>query len=173
MEFSIERAVTQDFQALANVIHTVWEKIENKDWFVADHADFIHDLLQHQNGIGYKAMVKESGIIAGVFVVTFPGRQEENLGWDMGLPEEELEKVAHMESVAILPEYRGNGLQYALMQAAEKELRQRGYGYLMCTIHPENVYSKENAIRQGYEVVMTKEKYGGLVRDILLKKINE
>lgn len=171
MEFSIERAVTHDFQALADVINTVWDQIEIKDWFVADNSENIYDLLQKENGIGYKAIVKDSGNLAGIFVVTFPGKQEENLGRDIGLPEEELEKVAHMESIAILPEYRGNGLQYSLMQAAEKELRQRGYGYLMCTIHPDNVYSINNAVRQGYEVVMTKEKYGGFIRDILLKKI--
>lgn len=171
MEFSIERAAAHEFQTLADVIDAVWNQIENKDWFVADNSENIHDLLQEENGIGYKAIGKESGKIAGVFVVTFPGRQEENLGWDIGLPEEELVKVAHMESVAILPEYRGNGLQYTLMQTAEKELRQRGYRYLLCTIHPENTFSKDNAIRQGYEVVMTKEKYGGFMRDILLKKI--
>lgn len=171
MEFIIERAAAHEFQTLADVIDAVWDQIENKDWFVADNSENIRDLLQEENGIGYKAIVKDSGNIAGVFVVTFPGRQEENLGWDIGLPNEELEKVAHMESIAILPEYRGNGLQYALMQTGEKELRQRGYGYLMCTIHPENVFSKNNAIKQGYKVVMTKEKYGGFIRDILLKKI--
>jgi ribosomal protein S18 acetylase RimI-like enzyme len=171
MGFSIERAVTNDFQALADVIVAVWEQIEIKDWFVADDSKNIHYLLREENGIGYKAIVKDSGILAGIFLATFPGKQEENLGWDIGLPEEELEQVAHMESIAILSEYRGHGLQYSLMQTAEEELRQRGYRYLMCTIHPDNVYSKNNAIRQGYEVVMTKEKYGGFIRDILLKKI--
>lgn len=41
----------------------------------------------------------------------------------------------------------------------------------MCTVHPENYYSRNNVIRQGYEVVLTKEKYGGYIRDILLKKL--
>lgn len=171
MEFSIERAVADEFQALADVIHRVWDQMEKKDWFVEDNPENIREVLQNDNGMGYKAIVKDSGNIAGVFVVRFPGKQEDNLGRDIGLPKEELKKVAHMESIAILPEYRGNGLQYSLMQTAERDVRRRGYKHLMCTIHPDNVYSKNNAVRQGYEVVMTKEKYGGLIRDILLKKI--
>lgn len=84
---------------------------------------------------------------------------------------EALHQVAHMDSVAILPEYRGMGLQYRMMQVAEKELKDAGYRYLMCTVHPKNRYSRENILRQSYRVVATKEKYGGYLRDILLKEI--
>ncbi|HBG12936.1 MAG TPA: hypothetical protein DDX68_16840 [Clostridium sp.] len=59
-----------------------------------------------------------------------------------------------------------------MMKTAEEELRKQGYRYLMCTVHPENRYSKNNIIKQGYQVVLTKEKYGGYVRDILLKKLS-
>lgn len=172
MEFLIKRAALEDHQALAGVIESVWQQIERKDWFVADDPGYTYRTLQEGNGIGYKALLKDSGTLAGVFIVALPGRREENLGRDIGLSEEELGKAAHMESAAILPEYRGNGLQYSMMQAAEEELRKMGYRYLMCTVHPENVYSKNNVIRQGYEVVLTKEKYGGYLRDILLKKLS-
>lgn len=172
MEFLIERAAIEDYQVLAGVIKSVWQQIERKDWFVADDSEYTFRVLQEGNGIGYKALLKESGTLAGIFIVTFPGSGEENLGRDIGLSGEELGNVAHMESAAILPEYRGNGLQYSMMQAAEEELRKMGYRYLMCTVHPENVYSKNNVIRQGYEVVLTKEKYGGFLRNILLKKLS-
>lgn len=171
MEFLIQRAIKEDYQVFADLIDSVWQQIERKDWFVADNADYTYRMLQEGNGIGYKALEKESGILAGVFMVTFPGSSEVNLGRDIGLLEEEWKKVAHMESIAVLPDYRGNGLQYQLMQTAEEELSVQGYRYLMCTVHPDNAFSKNNIIKQGYQVVLTKEKYGGYLRDILLKKL--
>ncbi len=167
----IKRAAIEDYQIMADVIQSVWQQIRQKDWFVADDSEYTCHMLTEGNGIGYKAFEKDSGALAGVFIAALPGNREENLGRDIGLSQEELGKVAHMESVAILPEYRGNGLQYVLMNTAEEELRKQGYRYLMCTVHPENIYSKNNIIKQGYQVVMTKEKYGGYLRDILLKEL--
>lgn len=172
MEFLIERADPLDYLIMADVIQSVWQQIEQKDWFVADDSEYTRHTLTEGNGIGYKAFEAESGTLAGVFIAALPGDREENLGRDIGLSQEELGKVAHMESVAILPEYRGNGLQYILMKTAEEELRKQGFRHLMCTVHPENKYSRNNMIKQGYRVVLTKEKYGGYLRDILLKEIS-
>lgn len=172
MEFLIERADPSDYLIMADVIQSVWQQIEQKDWFVADDSEYTRHSLTEGNGIGYKAFEADSGALAGVFIATLPGDREENLGRDIGLSQEELGKVAHMESVAILPEYRGNGLQYILMKTAEDELRKQGCRHLMCTVHPENKYSRNNMIKQGYQVVLTKEKYGGYLRDILLKEIS-
>lgn len=172
MQFLIERAVPADYQMVADVIQSVWQQIQQKDWFVADDSEYTCHTLKEGNGIGFKAFDVDSGALAGVFLAALPGSSAENLGRDIGLTEMELGKVAHMESIAILPEYRGNGLQYTMMKAAEEELKKQGYRYLMCTVHPENRYSKNNIIKQGYEVVLTKEKYGGYVRDILLKKLS-
>lgn len=171
MQFLIEKAVPADYLIVADVIQSVWQQIQQKDWFVADDPEYTCHMLKEGNGIGYKAFEKDSGDLAGVFLVALPGNGEENLGRDIGLPEMELENVAHMESIAILSEYRGNGLQHSMMKTAEEELRKQGYRYLMCTVHPKNRYSKNNMIKQGYEVVLTKEKYGGYLRDILLKKL--
>lgn len=171
MEFLIEKAAPGDYKTLAGVIQEVWLQMEQKEWFVADDSKTICRILEEGRGLGYKAFEKESGALAGVFLGVLPGNREENLGRDIGLAGEELETVAHMDTIAILPQYRGNGLQHTMMQAAEEELKNQGYKYLMCTVHPENIYSKKNAVMQGYKVVLTKEKYGGYVRDILLKRL--
>lgn len=171
MEFIIERARKEDAKEIAEVIWNVWEEMEEKQWFVVDSKEYTCKILMEERAIAYKAVEKENGKIAGIFTVIFPGILEENLGNDIGLNREELEKVAHMESAAILPIYRGNGLQYHLMQAAEIDLAKKGYHYLMCTIHPDNKFSKDNVMRQGYRIVKTTEKYGGYMRHILLKRI--
>lgn len=171
MEFQIDRAEVSDYIAIAEVIQKVYESMENKEWYVADNADYTYKMLSTGMGMGYIARCRENGEIAGIFMVTFPGDSENNLGNDIGLSREQLLKTAHMDSAAVLPKYRGNHLQYLLMQKAEAVLRALGYHYLLCTIHPDNRYSKENALRQGYRVMKTTEKYGGYLRDILMKVI--
>lgn len=171
MEFEIKKASEEDYEEIAALIASVWQQLEEKDWFVADNADYTYHMLKKGNGIGFKAVEKASRRLAGVFLITFPGTSEENLGRDIGMEEEKLCRVAHMDSVAVLPEYRGNGLQLRLMQRGEEELRRLGYSYLMCTVHPDNIYSKENVIRQGYQAAAKKEKYGGYVREIFLKTL--
>ena len=109
---------------------------------MADDIEYTTRILCTNHGLGYKAIEMGTNTAAGIFIVTFPGMKEENLGRDIELAGVELEKVAHMESVAILPAYRGNGLQYALMQRGEADLRKMGYRYLMCTVHPDNTYSR-------------------------------
>jgi ribosomal protein S18 acetylase RimI-like enzyme len=90
-----------------------------------------------------------------------------------GLPltEENLVKVAHMDSVVILPQYRGYKLQYRLMEAAEDVLcRETEYSIWMATVHPDNKYSLGNVQAHGYEIVAEAMKYGGYPRYVLKKE---
>lgn len=171
MKLMIEKAVTEDYQIFANIIQAVCEAMDQKEWFVADNTEYTYRMLTAGKGTGYKAVDPATGAVAGVFMAVIPGLDADNMGYDAGLPAGELPLVAHMDSVAVLPEYRGHRLQRRLMEAAEKELKERGFWYLMCTVHPDNCYSRNNVIGQGYESVTVKEKYGGHVREIFLKKI--
>lgn len=171
MDFRVERATSEDGDLFVEIINKVWEEMEEKEWFAADVPEYTRNVLKEGRGIGYKAIEEESGDVAGVFMVMIPGESQDNLGYDLGMPVTDLQKSAHMESIAIISKYRGNHLQYRMMQEAERYLREQGFHYLMCTIHPDNTFSLNNALRQGYEIMMTKEKYGGYLRHILLKKI--
>ena len=169
MKFKIEHAKQTDGALFADTIFRVHENMEHKEWFAIDNEEYMTHMLQEGNGIGYLAKEVETDNLAAVFLVTFPGNSDDNLGRDIGLSEEELNDVAHMDTVGVFPEYRGNRLQYRLMQNAENELREKGYRYLMCTVHPDNPYSRKNVIDQGYEPVKKALKYGGFLREIFVK----
>lgn len=192
MEFAFIEATLEDAGRIAELIQRVWEEMEVKEWFVADSPEEVKKMLTDKRGFGYLAVESTRGNLAGVFLVEFPGLSGENLGRDvkakerskssyragenkanteLETEEEQLCRTAHMDTAAVLKEYRGNHLQYRLMQKAEEKLKGLGYRYLMCTIHPENRYSLENAERLGYRVVAQKEKYGGYLRNILQKEI--
>ncbi len=171
MQFYIEKATPADYPAFAEISRQVWQLLDHKEWFAMDNPDYTYQVLTGGCGTGYKAIAEDTGEIAGIFLTEVPGMSEENLGRDIHLPETELPKVAHMDTAAVLPKYRGHHLQYLLMQAAEEDLRNQGYLYLMCTIHPENHASLNTALRQGYRIMTEKEKYGGYRRAILLKEL--
>ena len=171
MNLIIEKAVPADYQMFADIIQSVWDGMEQKDWFMADNADYTYEMLSSRQGCGYKAVDRDTGKTAGVFMTVIPGLDESNLGYDIGLTREQLLKTAHMDSVAILPEYRGQRLQCRLMQEAEKDLKEQGICYLLCTVHPENRYSRDNVLKQGYTFVTRKKKYNGNIRDILMKRL--
>ena len=174
MEYLIQKTDDLSFDELDRVIlliEDVWKKMESKEWFTMDEASLIRKRFQQKEATLYLAKDKFTGDTAGLFMVTFPALTDENLGWDLNFSQEDLLKTAHMDTVVILPKYRGYGLQKKLMLAAEMDLKERGIKYLLCTIHPDNRYSLGNALALDYQVVKTTQKYGGLMRHILQKEL--
>lgn len=174
MDFIIKQTDTNDISDVIRIIREVYELLpqERKVWFVVDPEEDMRKMLESDGGRAYKAVEASTGEIAGVLTVVFPKTDPCNLGNDIGLPAEELAFVVHMDTAVVMPQYRGFQLQKRLMQYAETELAREGCRYLCCTAHPENVYSKNNILAQGYQIMTTKEKYGGFLRHVFMKKIN-
>lgn len=182
MYFELVKAAPEDADALFGIMDTVDKGMEHPEWFVSDDLDYIKAHIgspvwqPSDQGFIIKAVAHEGerSEIAGMFMVAFPGITEKNLGHHIQLGREELLKVAHMDSVAILPKYRGHGLQYDLICKAEEVIRREtNYRILMATVHPENVYSLHNVQKLEYDVVAEAVKYGGYYRYVLLKEIDD
>ena len=179
MEFEIKRALPEDSDVLAGIMDEVTEGLANPEWFMEDDAEYIRAHIGHipvvseDCGFILKAVTCKDGQeeIAGFFMVDFPGIGDRNLGNHLSLSKEEMQKVAHMDSVVILPRYRGHKLQYKLIEAAEEVLRREtNYGIWMATVHPDNRYSLSNVQALGYKIVAEALKYGGYPRYILKKE---
>ena len=174
------RALPEDAEELNDIMQSVSAGMENPEWFLKDDLEYIREhigsnpLTEKDSGFILKAVAKADGkdMIAGFFMVAFPGVAEKNLGNHIGLSIEQLQKVAHMDSVVILPAFRGHGLQRKLLAAAEEVIcKETDYRILMATVHPDNKYSLNNVKERGFEVVAEALKYGGLRRYIVKKEI--
>ena len=77
---------------------------------------------------------------------------------------------ANADSAIVHPDYRGNGLQRKLLEAALGLLRPGIVG-IGATVSPENQYSLNNALASGFEIVCRREMYGGYDRYLLAKKL--
>lgn len=70
------------------------------------------------------------------------------------------------------PKYVGNGLQFQMLKELDKYCISLGYKYAASTIHPDNIYSINNLVKDDFELVNTKEFTRG-IRNIYLKKLEK
>lgn len=165
---NIEYAAMEDLSTIMNIMHTALELVEDKSWYAVDTEEFVAKCIEGQ-GFTLKALV--DGEMAGFLTVRYPWKEEDNLGDYIGLSEEEKMFVAHLESAAVLPQYRGMRIQNKLMAKGFELLKETQYRYVMGTAHPENVFSVNNFLKLGFEVVADVEKYGGYRRYVFNQTI--
>ncbi|MCR5703770.1 MAG: GNAT family N-acetyltransferase [Eubacterium sp.] len=167
---TFELAKERDVFAIDTVMRTVERALENPSFFVGDDLEFIK---KHIKDEGRTILAKDQGKVVAFLILRFPKQNEDNLGRDIGITKEELLRVVHMESVGVLPEYRGKGLQEKLLAHAEELLLDEDFCYYMATVAPGNIPSQKNFEKKGYECVLMKEKYGSLLRRIYCKKVEK
>ncbi len=120
--------------------------------FAADDEEFISEIITSKRGV--IMLYYDGDKLAAFFEMTVPD--------DPNHLDEYLVKDYHdvcyedgavFESVAVVPEYRGNGLMLQIAQRMHELARERGIKWMTGTVHPENPYSLNNFIRAGYEVL--------------------
>lgn len=168
MKFTIRQGTLEDGEAFIRLIYSVQSEMTQKEWFYLDPPD--ETRRQLQKGMVKLWLAEDGDTLAGVLSIVIPGKDPLNYGYDLVFPEEDLMKVVNMDVAAVAPEYRGYGLQGKLLKTAEEALRREGQHILLCTIHPDNRYSLQNACNNGYAIQLQLEKYGS-VRYILRKDI--
>ena len=167
-EFIFRVAEAKDAQKIHNLMVEVYEQLENKSLYVCDDLAFVKRHISHE-GFTVVACTKE-GKIVGSLILRIPD-EEDNLGKDIGFSEEECQSVIHVESAVVAPLYRGNALQRRMLQIAEAMIDRVKYSYLMATVSPDNPASYKTLESLGYELIVTKEKYDGLMRRIYRKEL--
>lgn len=146
----------------------VIQNLEDKEVFRRHSIDYIRDHFKIENSI--IGVFTEDGLIA-YNVLYFPGENGDNFGADINLPEEELNKVVHLETVAVHPSYRGNSLQRRMEEIHLRVIKDLGYAHVCCTVSPKNLPSIRNIFSNGLIIKGLKIKFGGRLRYIMHKNI--
>ena len=165
MEITIRKGFTDEVEAFLAFTHEVQDAMPDTAWFALDPDEELRELTA--DGSMEFWMAESEGRLAAVFSIIRPGLRDFNLGYEIGLSEEELLRVIHMDTAAVHPDYRGRGLQKRMMALAEENLRGR---ILLCTIHPDNRFSLGNALKLGYRIEKRVARYDS-VRYVLRKDI--
>ena len=80
-------------------------------------------------------------------------------------------KAIDFKLVLVKKEYRGHGIQIALMWIIEKLAYNQGIEYFVSSVSPDNKYSVNNFIKSGYIYDHEEELYGGLLRSVYIKEL--
>lgn len=168
-KFTVRQAFANDAEAMHRVMTVAAESLQDKTLYVCDDLDYVEHYVQ-TDGFGVVACDEEQAVV-GILLCRFPGRADNNLGRDIHLAETELDQVVHIESAAVLPECSGNHLMERLMVCAQGFIDNEKYKYLLATVSPKNPASFRTLEKCGFTEVMTKEKYGGLLRRIYKKEL--
>ena len=168
MSIEIRKGTLADTEAFICLLQQARASMENPEWFFLDPPEDVREMMH--SGIMELWVAVDGNRLAGAFDYLRPGLESFNYGYDLGFEEAKLRRVVQMDTAAVHPGYRGQGLQKRLMETAEREIRRERDRILLCTIHPDNVYSLNNVLAQGYSIVKTLPKYGS-VRHILRKDL--
>ena len=168
MELNFRKGTLADTENFIQFLEEVKAAMPQQDWFYLDPPDTVREMMADGTMELWVAM--EGNRIAAAFDILHPGLASFNYGYDLDLSQEELLRVVHMDTSAVHSDYRGMGLQRKMVQTAEEELSGQGRTILLCTVHPENRYSLNNMLQQGYTVQKRVKKYAS-ERFVLRKDI--
>ncbi len=130
--------------------------------FATDSANFIKSIINSKRG--EVVLYFNEDDLVGFFELTCPDNPkeiEEEYNISKYLPNADINNMGVAESIVVLPEYRGNHLQYKMFKRMEELASERNLTSLIGTVHPENVYSCENFEKSGYTTATRFEAHGG------------
>lgn len=141
-------------------------------------------ILQPLDEDELRNILQGNGLMIGVFVegslmafraLLKPGlEEEEHLGLDVGLTTEvQLKQVLYQEISNVHPQFRGYGLQRTMADIIMQQVNTSEFSVICATVMPFNIASLKDKFSQGMHVAALKYKYGGKLRYVFAKFLNE
>ncbi|MEK4523520.1 GNAT family N-acetyltransferase [Psychrobacillus sp. FSL W7-1457] len=146
----------------------VLQHLENKEFLQPLTKEEFEDSLKHRLMVGVFA---DDELIA-FRTLAIPVMDENHLGYDIGLSEEQLGDVVYQEITNVHPEYRGYGLQRKLADLVMELLQNSPYTYICATVAPFNFASLKDKLSQGMVIKALKRKYDNMLRYIFYKRLD-
>lgn len=137
--------------------------MEYPDWLGDFSKEDLINLLKDNSRIWIYYLKGEP--VCSMMLIPSTERTLSKFGVDLDYTE-----VVDYGPMFVNPKYVGNGLQYQMLRELDLYCMELGYKYAVSTIHPENIYSINNLLKDGFELVGEKRFTRGL-RNIYLKKL--
>ena len=187
MNLQLHPCTINDFQAVVILNETVYASLSDKSVLRYNSPEMIASCLQEPNvtlgfwddkklvaiGVLYVPQCLEEDhahdVVGFLDNLTFGHLDFETNGLE-GLKKLGI-KAANQKLFLVREGYRGLGLQRKLIREVEHLAVQRGFNLLCTTCAPNNNYSINNFLKEGYRFAKTEEKYGGLIRNLYYKKL--
>ena len=160
----LRRCLPSDLQAVIDLNETVYAALPDKSILRHNSPEMIASCLNEPNvTLGFW----EGNLLVAIGMLYVPQCIEEDHFHDLGLKGDY--QSANQKLFLVREGFRGLGLQQKLIREVEKIAMARGYNLLCTTVAPNNIFSINNFLKEGYTYAKTEEKYGGLVRNLYYK----
>ncbi len=159
--FAVERLGPQALGLLLDLQERIHSGLPDPSVFQRSSAEFLSYCLA-DGGRCYA--VRHRGDTVAYRIVYFPRDREFNLAKDVPLPPREYAHVAHWDTIAVLPEWRGHRLSALMNTRALTDLEETGIRHLFATSSPRNPHGVRSLIGAGFRPVRLVEKFGGNLR---------
>lgn len=159
--FEIRRLGAENVGLILEMQERIYSELPDKSVFQRSTVEFISYCLGH-GGRCYG--VQHHGETIAYRMVYFPRNRAFNLAKDVRIPLEEYHRVAQWDTIAVLPEWRGNGLSGLMNTRALADLADTGMRHLLATSSPRNPHGIRSLIKAGFRPIQIKLKFGGKLR---------
>ena len=163
---TLRQCTREEAETVYRLQNEVRAMMPNPELFMPDTLENIQSYLEHDLCLG----AWDGERLGAYFILRYCGQDAHNYAAFMGIPREEWDGWANADSAIVHPDYRGNGLQRKLLEAALPLVRPGIVG-IGATVSPENQYSLNNALACGFTIAARREMYGGYDRYLLEKRI--
>ena len=153
-----------DLQSVIDLNEAIYSALPDKSILRHNSPEMIASCIEEPN---VTLGIWEGDMLIAIGMLYVPQCIEEDHFHDLGLEGEY--KSANQKLFLVREGYRGLGLQRKLIREVENIALTRGYNLLCTTVAPNNGFSINNFLKEGYVYAKTEEKYGGLVRNLYYK----
>lgn len=153
-----------DLQAVIDLNEAIYAALPDKSILRHNSPEMIASCIEEPN---VTLGIWEGDMLIAIGMLYVPQCIEEDHFHDLGLEGEY--KSANQKLFLVREGYRGLGLQRKLIREVEKIATARGYNLLCTTVAPNNEFSINNFLKEGYVYAKTEEKYGVLMRNLYYK----
>ena len=153
-----------DLQVIIDLNEVIYAALPDKSVLRHNSPEMIASCLEEPN---VTLGVWDGDLLVAIGMLYVPQCIEEDHFHDLDLQGDY--KSANQKLFLVRDRYRGLGLQRRLIREVEKTAIARGYNLLCTTVAPNNDFSINNFLKEGYVYAKTEIKYGGLVRNLYYK----
>lgn len=137
--------------------------MEHPEWL----GDFTKEDLEELLNSGTKIWIYYLDNNFVCSMMTIPSSEKDMIKFELDL---DYKKVIDYGPMFVNPKYVGNKLQYQMLNELDKYSIDKNYNFVVATIHPDNIYSINNFIKDGF-VLTGKRNFKRGPRNIYVKKL--
>ncbi len=124
----------------------VKREMKEPDWLGDFSKDDILYMLDNNSKIWI--YFKDEEFICSMMLIPSTKKDLDKFGIDLDFNE-----VVDYGPMFVNSKYVGNSLQYQMLKELDEYSSNKGYKYAISTVHPNNIYSINNLIKDGFELV--------------------